>query len=72
MSYSNLTHKELLELQKKYQSGQIKEEEIPENQLQDLKQLYKNQIDILENSIKEDRQKILKIKKRLMSKNNAF
>ncbi len=55
----------LLELQKMFRNGMIKENEIPEKQLQDLKKLYYEQIKFLENSIENDKQKILKIKNQL-------
>ena len=65
MKYSNLTNKELLELQKKYRKGLIKEEDIPEDQVKDLKELYKKQIKIVNESIEEDKKKIIEIKKKL-------
>ena len=52
----------LLKLQKLYRKGVIKEDEIPEEQLNDLKELYKEQIYFLETSIEADKQKILRIK----------
>ena len=65
INYSKLNNKELLELQIKYRKKEIKESEIPENQLLDLKQLYLEQIDFLERSIENDRQKLLKLKNKL-------
>ena len=65
MHYSNLSNKELLELQKKYRSGLIKEKDIPKNQLKDLKELYKKQIKIINDSIEEDKRKIIEIRKKL-------
>lgn len=55
----------LLELQKLFRNGVIKENDIPKEQLHELKKLYHEQINILENSIETDRQKILKIKNKL-------
>lgn len=52
----------LLKLQKLYRKGVIKEDEIPEEQLNDLKELYKEQIYFLETSIEADKQTILRIK----------
>ena len=52
----------LLKLQKLYRKGVIKEDEIPEEQLNDLKELYKEQIYFLETSIEADKQMILRIK----------
>lgn len=60
--------KELLNLQKDFRSGKIKEEEIPQEQLEKLKELYNIQIDFLEKSIECDKQKILNIKRRLSNK----
>lgn len=55
----------LLKLQKLYRKGVIKEDEIPEEQLNDLKELYKEQIYFLETSIEADKQMILRIKNKL-------
>ena len=55
--------KELLKLQKDFRSGKIKEEDIPQEQLEQLKELYNIQIEFLEKSIECDKQKILNIKK---------
>lgn len=68
MVNSNLSNKELLELQKKFKNKEIAEKDIPKDQLADLKKLYHKQIDYLEKSIEDDRQKISKIRKRLNKK----
>lgn len=65
MSYKVEEDKEILELQKLYIKGKIKEEDIPEEQLKKLKELYCKQIKYLEDSIEEDRKKILKLKKKI-------
>ena len=57
----------VLELQKLFRTGKIKEKDIPEQQRYALKQLYHQQIDFLQNSIDSDKQKIIKIKKQLQS-----
>lgn len=64
MGKSGLTNQELLEIQKKFRRGEIKEKDIPKEQLEDLKELYHKQIDLIEQSIEEDRQKILRIRKK--------
>ena len=53
-----LNNSSLLELQKLFRNGIIKENDIPKEQLHE-------QINFLENSIEADRQKILKIKNQL-------
>lgn len=60
-----LNNSSLLELQKLFRNGIIKENDIPKGQLHELKKLYHEQINFLENSIEADRQKILKIKNQL-------
>jgi hypothetical protein len=59
---------ELLKLQKEFRSGKIKEEDIPKEQLEKLKELYQSQIEFLENSIESDKQKILDIRRKLSNK----
>lgn len=63
-------NKDLIELQKQYRKGNIKEEEITYDRLQDLKELYNYQISYLEKSIEEDKQKILEIRQRIAKVNN--
>ena len=65
MNNSKLSSIKLTELQKLYRYGEIKEKDIPEQQLKELKKLYHEQISFLENSIEADKQEILKIKKQL-------
>ena len=60
-----LNNSSLLELQKLFRNGVIKENDIPKEQLHELKKLYHEQINFLENSIEIDKQKILKIKNQL-------
>ena len=60
-----LNNSSLLELQKLFRNGIIKENDIPKEQLHELKKLYHEPINFLENSIEADRQKILKIKNQL-------
>ena len=50
---------ELLKLQKKFRKGLIKEEDLTSDELKQLKELYKKQIDYIENSIEEDKKEIL-------------
>ena len=61
----NKEYKELLELQNKYRKGIIKEEDIPEDKLKKLKNLYKTQIKLIEDSIEKEKQEIIKIKKKI-------
>ena len=60
-------NKSLLELQKLFRTGKIKEKDIPEQQRYALKQLYHQQIEFLQNSIDSDKQKIIKIKNLLQT-----
>ena len=62
MDSLKLSNKELIELQKTFRNGKIKENEIPKTHLDQLKDLYHEQIELLKNSIEYDRMKILKIK----------
>ena len=62
MKFSNLSKEELIDLQKEYRKGNIKESEIPEDVLKDLKELYHWQIEFLKNSIEKDKQEILQIR----------
>ena len=62
MNSLKLNNKELIELQKTFRNREIKESEIPKTHLYQLKELYYKQIKLLENSIEDDRIKILKIK----------
>ena len=57
--------KELLKLQIEYRKGNIKVENIPEEQLQKLIELYKIQINYLKKSIENDRKKITNIRRKL-------
>ena len=61
MNSLKLNNKELIELQKLFRNGEIKENEIPKPHLGQLKELYHKQIELLEKSIEYDRMKILKI-----------
>ena len=70
MDFSKGINKDLLDLQKEYRKGNIKEKDITADKLQDLKKLYNYQINCIEKSIKEDKQKILNIKKRLANSSN--
>ena len=58
LNLSNLKNKELIELQKKFRKGLVKEEELSEKQLKGLKDLYREQIKFLEESILTDIKKL--------------
>ena len=58
-----LQDKELLRLQKRYMKNEIKESEIPKEKVEQLKELFREQIEIVEQLIKEDKQKLLKMRK---------
>ena len=60
MEKSNLSIDELIELQKQYRAGKIKEEDLSDEQIDDLIVLYKREIEYLEKLIEKDKQKILK------------
>lgn len=70
MSFSNENYGRLIELQKKFRQGIIKEEDISEEDKENLKKLYHMQIDALEQSIEDDKNKILEIKNKLNSNKN--
>lgn len=57
----------LIKLQKSYRNGEIKEEDLTEEQVKKLCDLYDKQIEDLEKSNKIRRQRILQYKKKLSS-----
>ncbi len=60
----NRKRKELLELQKKYENGEVLEEELSEEQKEELEKLYDEQISELDIKIKEKKNELKqKIKK---------
>ena len=54
----------LLELQRRYENGKIKEEELSKEQVEALKKLYKKQIEEKKNSLEEYKIKIAKYLKK--------
>ncbi len=62
-----LKDKELLKLQRKYMKNEIQESEIPEEKVEQLKELFREQIKIVEELIEQDKQKILVIRRKLMN-----
>lgn len=65
-----MTKQELLELQKRYRAGEIKEEEMTEEQVDELEKLYDEQIDLLEKMIELDKIKIRKAIKEIKEMKN--
>jgi len=63
MEKNILEDKELLMLQKRYMKNEINESEIPKEKVEQLKELFRKQIKIVEQLIENDKQKILKMKK---------
>ena len=64
MEKNILEDKELLMLQKRYMKNEINESEIPKEKVEQLKELFRKQIKIVEQLIENDKQKILKMKKK--------
>ena len=56
---------ELLLLQKEYRAGRTTEQDLTEEQIIELKELYKTQIKFLEESIEKDKKEIIKIREKL-------
>lgn len=54
----------LLELQKRYESGKIKEEDLSKEEVEALKKIYKKQIEEKKNSLEEYKIKIAKYLKK--------
>lgn len=54
----------LLELQKRYENGEIKEEDLSKEEIESLKKLYKKQIEEKKNSLEEYKIKIAKYLKK--------
>lgn len=59
----------LLQLQKKYRSGEIKESELSEEQIKSLCNLYDRQIENLEKSNQKRKEKILLYRRKLQTNN---
>ena len=55
----------LLKLQKEYRNGLIREDDLSSEELEQLKELYKKQIDYIEDSIEKDKQEILNLKRKI-------
>ena len=63
MNNVNLNEKELLKLQKQYRSGMIKEEELSNEEIEALTNLYKKQIEYIEFLIGQDKEKIVTMRR---------
>lgn len=55
----------LLELQEAYEVGIIKESDLTNEQIEDLKQLYRVQIELMKNKIDQNQEKILALKEKI-------
>ncbi len=55
---------DILELQKKYERGEIKEEELSKEEIKKLEQLYEKQIEEKKESLKNYKEKIAKYLKK--------
>ena len=55
---------DILELQKKYERGEIKEEELSKEEIKKLEQLYEKQIEEKKESLKNCKEKIAKYLKK--------
>ena len=62
---SIINDNELLKLEKKFRKGLIKEEDLSSEELRQLKELYKKQIEYMNNSIEEDKKEILNLKRKI-------
>lgn len=62
----------LLELQRKYRAGEIAENDLTDEQIDDLSKLYDKQIEELKKSIALKEQKIAEYKKRKQDKNGVL
>ena len=60
-----INDKELLKLQKRFRSGEIKEEDLLSREIQKLKELYKKQIDFIKESIENDKKEIKGLKRKI-------
>ena len=65
MKESSNEKTKLLELQKAYREGNVTEKDLTEEQINQLKELYQEQIDLLKKSIEKDKEEIIKIRKKL-------
>ena len=62
---SELHYKELVKIQTMFRDGLIKEEDLSDDVIKELEELYHNQIESLKKSIEKDRQEIIKIRKKI-------
>ena len=60
-----INDKELLKLQRRFRSGEIKEEDLLSREIQKLKELYKKQIDFIKESIENDKKEIIRLKRKI-------
>lgn len=60
-----INDEELLKLQKKFRNGLINEEDLSSGELKRLKELYKKQIMYIDNSIENDTNEILKLRRKI-------
>jgi len=67
ISFVQNTNKELLELQKKYRSGEIKEKDLTREQIKELCALYDKQIKELRASNEVRKQRLLKYREKMIA-----
>ena len=60
-----INDKELLKLQKRFRSGEIKEEDLSPSEVKQLKELYINQIDFIKKAIEKDKKEIIGLKRKI-------
>ena len=69
IKYAESEDEKLLQLQKKYESKEITEADMTPEQVENLKRLYLKQIKTLDESVNNYKQKIINIKKSIVSMN---
>ena len=62
---SNLSHEDLIKLQTMFRNGLVKEEDLSEDVIKQLEELYHSQIKDLKQSIEQDKQEIIRIRKNM-------
>ena len=62
---SKLSYEELIKIQTMFRDGLIKEEDLSEDVIKQLEELYKSQIKDLKQSIEKNKQEIIRIRNKI-------
>lgn len=62
---SNLSYEELIKIQTMFREGLIKEEDLSEDVIKQLEELYNRQIENLKQAIEKNKQEIIRIRNKI-------